>query len=76
LLNIEPSIAKEDVKAMVIDDDPLDYDKFSLGTKILVGNYVSETIYLSEEEINDYNPISHVNKEYKARILLGSEDRT
>ncbi|HEL1669180.1 TPA: alpha/beta hydrolase, partial [Streptococcus suis 2651] len=37
LLNIEPSIAKEHVKALVIDDAPLDYAKFSLGTKMLVG---------------------------------------
>ena len=76
LLNIEPSIAKEHVKALVIDDAPLDYAKFSLGTKMLVGNYVSETIYLSEEEINAYNPISHVNKDYPASFLLGSEYRT
>lgn len=76
LLNIEPSIAKEQVKALVIDDAPLDYAKFSLSTKLLVGNYVSETIYLSEEEINAYNPISHVNKDYPASFLLGSEYRT
>ncbi|NQN68722.1 alpha/beta hydrolase [Streptococcus suis] len=76
LLNIKPSIAKEQVKALVIDDAPLDYAKFSLSTKMLVGNYVSETIYLSEEEINAYNPISHVNKDYPASFLLGSEYRT
>lgn len=76
LLNIKPSIARENVKALVIDDAPLDYVNFSLGTKILVGNYVSETIYLSEEEINAYNPISHVNKDYLASFLLGSEYRT
>lgn len=76
LLNIEPSIAKENVKALVIDDAPLDYDKFSLATKILVGNYVSESIYLSEQEVNAYNPIFHVNKDYPESFLLGSEYRT
>lgn len=76
LLNIKPSIAKENIKALVIDDAPLDYTKFSLRTKILVGNYVSETIYLNDDEINAYNPISHVNKDYPASFLLGSEYRT
>lgn len=76
LLNIKPSIARENVKALVIDDAPLDYANFSLGTKILVGNYVSETIYLSEAEINAYNPIFHANKDYPASFLLGSEYRT
>lgn len=76
LLKIEPSIAKDQVKALVIDDAPLDYPKFSLRTKMLVGNYVAGTIYLSEEEINSYNPILHVTKDYPASFLLGSEYRT
>lgn len=76
LLNIEPSIAKEQVKALVIDDAPLDYPKLSLGAKMLVGNYVVGTIYLSQEEINAYNPILHVTKDYPASFLLGSEYRT
>ncbi|MGV3080392.1 alpha/beta hydrolase [Streptococcus sp. 32226D021BW] len=76
LLNIEPSIAKEQAKALVIDDAPLDYPKLSLGAKMLVGNYVVGTIYLSQEEINAYNPILHVTKDYPASFLLGSEYRT
>ncbi|HEL1984834.1 TPA: alpha/beta hydrolase [Streptococcus suis] len=76
LLDMEPSIAKEQVKALVIDDAPLDYPKLSLGAKMLVGNYVAGTIYLSEEEINSYNPILHVTKDYPASFLLGSEYRS
>lgn len=76
LLDMEPSIAKEQVKALVIDDAPLDYPKLSLGAKMLVGNYVAGTIYLSQEEINSYNPILHVTKDYPASFLLGSEYRT
>ncbi|MGT2737430.1 alpha/beta hydrolase [Streptococcus orisratti] len=76
LLDIEPSIAKDQVKALVIDDAPLDYPKLSLGAKMLVGNYVAGTIYLSQEEINSYNPILHVTKDYPASFLLGSEYRT
>ena len=76
LLDMEPSIAKEQVKALVIDDAPLDYPKLSLGAKMLVGNYVAGTIYLSQEEINAYNPILHVTKDYPASFLLGSEYRS
>lgn len=76
LLDMEPSIAKEQVKALVIDDAPLDYPKLSLGAKMLVGNYVAGTIYLSQEDINAYNPILHVTKDYPASFLLGSEYRT
>lgn len=76
LLNIEPTISQQHVKALVIDDAPLDYANFTLATKMLVGNYVAETIYLSDEEINAYNPISHVTQNYPASFLLGSEYRT
>lgn len=76
LLDIKPSIAKEQVKALVIDDAPLDYSNFTLATKMLVGNYVVGTIYLSQEEINAYNPIIHVTKDYPSSFLLASEYRT
>lgn len=75
LLGIVPAIERSKVKALVIDDAPLDYRNFNLSTKILVGNYVSETIYLTNEEISQYNNIEHVTSEYPATFLLGSEYR-
>ncbi|MEO2212756.1 alpha/beta hydrolase [Paenibacillus amylolyticus] len=75
LLGIVPSIEKDKVKALVIDDAPLDYKNFPLGTKMLVGNYVSGSIYLSDDEIKKYNNIYHITSEYPATFLLGSEYR-
>lgn len=74
-LDITPSIAKENIKSLVIDDAPIEYEKLSLGAKLLVGNYVSGTIYLSKDEITSYNPILHVTDGYPTSFLLGSEYR-
>lgn len=45
-LGISSALKPEQVKAVVLDDAPLVYDKFSLGAKVLVGNYVR--IYLPQ----------------------------
>ena len=73
LLNIKPSLNKEQVHALIIDDAPLVYDKFSLATKVLVGNYVKGSIYLNKEEIKKYNNILSIDSNYIPSILLGSE---
>ena len=73
LLNIKPALTKKQVKALVIDDAPLVYDDFPLGTKILVGNYVKGSIYLSKDEIKKYNNTLSVNANYIPSVLLGSE---
>lgn len=73
LLGIKPTLKKEQVKALVIDDAPLVYDKFPLGTKILIGNYIKGSIYLSKDEIKKYNNILSVNSNYIPSVLLGSE---
>lgn len=56
-LGISPVLKPEQIKAVVLDDAPLVYDKFSLGTKVLVGNYVKGSIFLSREEVKKYNNI-------------------
>lgn len=73
LLGINPALKSEQVKALVIDDAPLDYDKFSLGTKILVGNYVKGSIFLSKEEVKKYNNTMWITEDYIPSVLLGSE---
>ena len=75
LLGITPALNANQVKALVIDDAPLDYDSFTLGTKILVGNYVKGNIYLSKDEIKKYNPILSLTNNYPSSVLLGSEYR-
>lgn len=72
-LGISPVLKQEQIKAVVLDDAPLVYDKFSLGTKVLVGNYVKGSIFLSREEKQTYNNILWVDSNYPDAFLLGSE---
>ena len=71
-LGISSVLKPEQIKAVVIDDAPLAYDKFSLGTKVLVGNYVKGSIFLNREEVKKYNNIVWVNSNYPSAFLLGS----
>ena len=73
LLDIKPVLKREQVKALIIDDAPLIYDKFTLGTKILVGNYVKGSIYLNKKEIEKYNNVLSIDENYIPSVLLGSE---
>jgi acetyl esterase/lipase len=72
-LEISPVLNPQQIMAVVLDDAPLAYDKFSLGTKILVGNYVKGSIFLSREEVREYNNILWVDSDYPPAVLLGSE---
>lgn len=73
VLGVSPVLKPEQIKAVVLDDAPLVYDKFSLGTKILVGNYVKGSIFLNHEEKQKYNNILWVDSNYPKAFLLGSE---
>lgn len=75
LLGITPSINPSKIKTLVIDDAPLDYKSFSLGTKYLIGNYVKGSIYLNDDEISKYNNILHVDENYPFSIELAGEYR-
>ena len=72
-LGISSALKPEQVKAVVLDDAPLVYDKFSLGAKVLVGNYVKGSIFLSRDEKQKYNIILWVDSNYPDAFLLGSE---
>ncbi len=73
LLDIESVLNENQVKALIIDDAPLIYDKFPLGTKILIGNYVKGSIYLNKKEIKKYNNVLSIDDNYIPSVLLGSE---
>lgn len=73
LLNINSVLKPEQVKALVIDDAPLVYNKFSLATKILVGNYIKGSIYINKDELKKYNNILSIDSNYIPSVLLGSE---
>ena len=73
LLGVKSTLKKEQVKALVIDDAPLVYDKFSLVTKVLVGNYIKGSIYINKDELKKYNNILSIDSNYIPSVLLGSE---
>ena len=73
LLGVKSTLKREQVKALVIDDAPLVYDKFSLGTKVLVGNYIKGSIYINKDELKKYNNILSIDLNYIPSVLLGSE---
>lgn len=75
LLGFSPVLRSEQISAVVVDDAPLDYQSFSLACKILIGNYVKGSIYLSQDEISRYNCIEHLTATYPPTVLLGSEYR-
>jgi acetyl esterase/lipase len=72
-LGISSVLKPEQIKAVVVDDAPLAYDKFSLGTKVLVGSYVKGSIFLNREEVKKYNNIAWIDSNYPAAFLLGGE---
>jgi acetyl esterase/lipase len=72
-LGFSPVLKPEQIKAVVLDDAPLVYDKFSLGTKVLVGNYIKGSVFLNREEKQKYNNILWVDSNYPDAFLLGSE---
>lgn len=75
LLEISPVLKAEQVKAIVVDDAPLDYENFSLSCKFIIGNYVKGSIFLNNDEVNRYNCIPHLTSDYPVTIMLGSEYR-
>ena len=72
-LGISPALKPREVKAVVIDDAPLVYDEFTLETKLLIGNYMKGSIFLSKDDVKKYNNILWVDSSYPSAVLLGSE---
>jgi acetyl esterase/lipase len=72
-LGIKPKLEPSQVRALVIDDAPLVYDEFSLATKVIVGNYVSGTVFLSKDQVHRYDATQWVTSDYPPAVLLGSE---
>lgn len=75
LIGMTPSLSPKQLKGVVIDDAPLDYDRFPFACKLLVGNYINGTTFLLKEEKSRYNNILHVTGAYPPSFLLGSEYR-
>lgn len=70
---ITPALPLDSVSALIIDDAPLIFDKFSISTKLLVGNYLDTMSNKKAEEMK-YNPIPYINENYPATFLIGSNE--
>ena len=75
LLSIDPAINLNQVLAIVVDDAPIDYQNMGLLCRMLIGNYVKGSIYLNKEELDKYECIPYMTKDYPPAFLLGSEYR-
>lgn len=73
LLDLSPVLSKTQVKALVIDDAPLDYSNFGLATKLIIGNYLSGTIYPDKHLLRQYNNITSLTSDYIPCVLLAGE---
>lgn len=71
-----PKLTTDDVKALVVDDAPLDipsFDNFSI--KVLIGNYLDDSVFFNNKEIaNQYNAINYINSDYPATFLTAGTD--
>lgn len=73
LLGIKPALSADQVSGLIMDDAPLIYQKFDLFTKFLVGNYLNNSIYISDDQERKYNPIPFAKNTYPASFLIGSD---
>ena len=72
LYNITPAISASDIKCLIIDDAPYAWEHFEKDSKRLLGNFISGNIYPSKEQLNMYDPTSHINGNYPKSFILGN----
>lgn len=67
-LNIYPQLTTEEVKALIIDDAPLETEDFNLKTKMLIRNYL-DTSDLSGDIAKQYNALLHINENFPVSFM-------
>lgn len=72
LNGITPAISPNHIAALVIDDAPLEYDHLGFSAKMLVGNYIKGSTFVSKELRQKYNPIPYATSDYPVTFLAGS----
>lgn len=60
-MNIKTSIPIQNIKALIIDDAPLQTEKFNFGTKILIGNYLNQSS-MKNKVAKQYNALLHIDR--------------
>ena len=73
LMGIHPSLDASVIRAVAIDDAPLDYDDLDFATKVLVGNYLQETTFVDASLVARYNPIPYAGEGFPPALLIASD---
>jgi len=73
LVDIHPSLETSAIRAVAIDDAPLDYGNLDFATKVLVGNYLQETTFVNASLVEQYNPIPYAGEGFPPALLIGSD---
>ena len=68
-MGIYPILTSKEVKALIIDDAPLNTESFNLKTKLLVGNYLG-TMDMKSKIAHEYNAYRYINKDFPPSFML------
>lgn len=72
----EPKLTLNELKAIVVDDAPLNIPTFdSLSLKLMIANYLDDSIFFNDEEkATTYNPINYITSYYPNTFLTAGTD--
>lgn len=71
-----PKLTLKDVKALVVDDAPIDIPSFdTFGIKVIISNYLDDSIFFrNKEKAKQYNAINYITKDYPSTFLTAGTD--
>lgn len=72
-MKITPAIDSSIIKTVVIDDGPFDYNKMNLGTKVMAGNYICNSLFPSDNQKDLFNVMNYLTSNYPNTFLVGTE---
>lgn len=75
-LTEEPKLKIEDIRALVIDDISLEVNELDgVATKILIGSYLNQSIFFTNEEMNDqYSALRYIIAEFPRSFMIAGID--
>lgn len=71
-----PKLQLEDVRALIVDDAPIDIPSFdNLSIKIIISNYLDDNIFFGNKDTADwYNPIGYLTEDYPRTFMTAGTD--
>ncbi|WP_411342545.1 alpha/beta hydrolase [Paenibacillus sp. WLX1005] len=71
-MNIHPQLTTQQVKALVIDDAPLQTATLNWGTGVLIRNYLGTNDLMNSKQAQQYNPLLHLTTRYPPSFLTAA----